>query len=61
MLKFLLETKRKMLKIDLNITLKEEPDLTSRCWFTLFGPVRLGSWICLSLMKSTQMWANIPQ
>ena len=29
----------KMFQIDLNSDLKEEPDLKSRCWFTLFEPV----------------------
>ena len=32
----------KIFQIDLNIDLKEEPDLRSRCWFTLFGPAMQG-------------------
>ena len=28
---------------DLNSDLKEESDLKSKCWFTLFGPVMQGS------------------
>ena len=38
------ETKmKKLFQIDLNSDLKEEPDLKSRCWFTLFEPVIPGS------------------
>ena len=33
----------KIFQIDLNIDLKEEPDLRSRCWFTLFGRQCKGS------------------
>ena len=33
----------KMLQIDLDSNLKEEPDLKSKCWFTLIGPVMQGS------------------
>ena len=44
----------KMFQIDLNSDLKEEPDLKSRCWFTLFGPVMQRFWICLSLLKYTE-------
>ena len=32
----------KMFQIDLNSDLKEEPDLKSRCWFTLFELVMPG-------------------
>ena len=31
-----------MFLINLNNDVKEEPDLKSRCWFTLFGPVMQG-------------------
>ena len=44
---------------DLGSDLKEEPDLKSRCWFTLFGPVMQGSRIYLHLLKYTRMWAGI--
>ena len=32
-----------MFQKDLNSDLKEEPDLKSSCWFTLFGPAMRGS------------------
>ena len=51
----------KMFQKDLNSDLKEEPDLKSSCWFTLFGPAMRGSWICLNLLKYTPMWASIPR
>ena len=35
--------KKKMFQIDLDSDLREEPDLKSRFWFTLFGPVMQGS------------------
>ena len=50
------ETKvKKIFQIDLDIDLKEEPDLKSRCWFTLVGSVipECGHW------ANAQMWANI--
>ena len=31
--------------------LKEEPDLKSRCCFTLFEPAMPGSWICLNMSQ----------
>ena len=34
---------KKMFQIDLESDLNEEPDLKSRCRFTLFGTVMLGS------------------
>ena len=41
---FNFETKiKKMFQINLNSDLKEEPDLKSRCWFTLFEAVMPGS------------------
>ena len=46
---FTFETKmKKMFQKDLNSDLKEEPDLKSRCCFTLLEPVMPGSWICLN-------------
>ena len=33
----------KMFQIDLDSDLKEQPDLKSKCWFTLFGPVMQAS------------------
>ena len=38
----------KMLQIDLNSYLKEEPDLKSKCCFTLVEPVMPRSWIWLN-------------
>ena len=38
----------KMFLIGLNSDLKEEPDLKSRCYFTLFEPVMPGSLIFLN-------------
>ena len=38
----------KMLQIDLNSYLKEEPDLKSKCCFTLLEPVMPRSWIWLN-------------
>ena len=32
-----------MFQIDLDSDLKDEPDLKSRCWFTIFGQVMQGS------------------
>ena len=37
-----------MFQIDPNSDLKEEPDLKSKCWFTLLEPVMPRSWICLN-------------
>ena len=37
---------KKSLQIDLNSDLKQ-PDLKSKCCFTLFEPVMPGSWLCL--------------
>ena len=37
------KNEKKMFQIDLDSDLREEPDLMSRCWFTLFGPVMQGS------------------
>ena len=39
---YLWNKNRKMFQIDLDSDLKEEPDLKSRCSFTLFEPVLLG-------------------
>ena len=50
-----------MFQIDLSSDLKEEPDLKSRCWLTLFGPIMQGFWIYLNLLKYARMWANIPR
>ena len=50
------ETKmKKIFEIDLEIYLKEELDLKSRCLFTLTGSVmpECGHW------TNAQMWANI--
>ena len=38
----------KMFQIDLKNNLKKEPDLKSRCYFTLLEPVMPGYWICLN-------------
>ena len=58
---FNFETKiKKMFQINLNSDLKEEPDLKSRCWFTLFEAVMPGSWTCLNLLRYAQMrYANM--
>ena len=40
--------KEKMFQIDLKSDLKEEPNLQSRCCFTLLEPVMPGSWIRLN-------------
>ena len=56
-----LTQKEKMFQIDLENDLKKEPDLKSRCWFTLLGPVVQGSSICLNLLKYARMQANIPR
>ena len=48
---YLWNQNEKMFQIDLDSDLKEEPDLKSRCWFTLFQPVMQGYWICLNLLK----------
>ena len=44
----------KMFQTDLNSDLKEEPDLKSRPWFTLFGPAMQGSWYA-------SIYWNIPE
>ena len=40
----------KRFQVDLNSDLKEESDLKSRCWFTLFELVIPGSWIGMNLL-----------
>ena len=53
-----------MFQIDLNSDLKEEPDLKSRCCFTLFEPVMPGNMpylyiyqICLDMCN----YVNLPE
>ena len=53
---------QKIFQIDLNSDLKEELDLKSRCWFTLFDPVMPGSnmlymAICLDICN----FVNVPE
>ena len=56
---YLWNKNEKMFQIDLDSDLKEEHELKSRCWFTLFGPVMKGSWICLNLLKYMPYYEQI--
>ena len=57
----LLKQESIIFEIDFNSDLKEEPYLTSRCWFTLFEPVMPGPSISLNLLRCNQMWAYMPR
>ena len=49
----------KLFQIDLNSDLNKEPDLKSRCSFTVLESVMLESWMCLNLPKYARMCTNI--